>query len=157
MKSKRAIVVAASLLICVILFGSACRQNGAGDASHQHQAQKPEPSPTATAMTRRIPAFFKERPAAMDLPMTMPPQQFEGKVRQAYQVAKEIPQTLAQLPCFCYCDTVGHKSLHSCYETDHSAGCTVCVDSALMASQLKKQGLGDEQIREKLIAKYSGF
>lgn len=93
----------------------------------------------------------------MNLPMTMPPQQFEGKVRQAYQVAKEIPQTLAQLPCFCYCDTVGHKSLHSCYETDHSAGCTVCVDSALLASQLKKQGLGDEQIREKLIAKYSGF
>jgi hypothetical protein len=29
------------------------------------------------------------------------------------------------------------------------------VDSALLASELKQQGLGDAEIRDKLIAKYS--
>lgn len=54
-----------------------------------------------------------------------------------------------------YCGAVGHKSLHSCYEDEHSAGCAVCVDSALFASELKQQGLGDAEIRDKLIAQYS--
>ena len=57
-------------------------------------------------------------------------------------------------PCFCYCGAIGHKSLHSRYEDEHSAGCTVCVDSALLASELKKQALGDAEIRNRLIAKY---
>jgi hypothetical protein len=87
---------------------------------------------------------------------TLSPDQFSGKVKKAYQVAKEIPQTLAQLPCFCYCDTIGHKSLHSCYEDDHATGCTVCVDSALSASELKQQGISDGEIRDRLIAKYGG-
>jgi hypothetical protein len=145
----------ACLLLCPIILASACHQNSANNASHNHQAQQSGSSPTP--MTRRIPAYFKEPPDVNSLPPTLQPEKFQGKTRDAYQVAKEIPQTLAQLPCFCYCDTIGHKSLHSCYEDEHSTGCTVCQDSALIASQLKKEGLSDSEIREKLIAKYGGF
>jgi len=144
-----------SLFLCLVLSGAACRQGTAEQTAHNHQAQ--QPSPAATALARRVPAYFKEPPDVKSLPATLPPERFDGKIRQAYAVAKEIPQTLAQLPCFCYCDTIGHKSLHSCYEDDHSTGCTVCMDSALIASQLKKQGLSDTDIRDKLIAKYSSY
>jgi len=145
------------LLLCIGVMITSCSQSSVRETAHNHEAQKQEPSPSATALTRRIPAFFKEPPDVKSLPPTLPPEQYQGKIRDAYQVARDIPQTLAQLPCFCYCDTIGHKSLHSCYEDEHSTGCTVCLDSALLASKLKKEGLSDQQIREKLIAKYSSF
>jgi hypothetical protein len=120
----------------------------------QHAQASPSASPSATTPARRVPAFFGAPPDVRTLPATLAPERFEGQVRLAYQVAKEIPGTLAQLPCFCYCDTIGHKSLHSCYEDEHSAGCGICLDSALMAYKLDKEGLAPMQIRERLIAKY---
>jgi len=141
------ISIAAALLI------SACNTNGQNTA-HNHHTPQPEASPTAAAPARRIPAHFKTPPDLRTLPPTLAPEQFTGETRAAYQVAKEIPVTLAQLPCFCYCDAIGHKSLHSCYEDDHSVGCGICKVSALLASKLKKEGLSDEQVRERLIAHY---
>lgn len=77
--------------------------------------------------------------------------------RNAYQAAREIPQTLAQIPCYCHCDqSLGHKSLHSCFEDDHASSCAVCVNEALMAYRLqKKQGLSAKEIRERIVAEFS--
>jgi hypothetical protein len=151
MRSEKKFIAAISLIACLIAALSAC--NRAESHSAQHQ---PQSTPAATALTRRVPAYYTEAPTLASLNPTLSPDQFSGKVKKAYQVAKEIPQTLAQLPCFCYCDTIGHKSLHSCYEDDHATGCTVCVDSALSASELKQQGISDGEIRDRLIAKYGG-
>lgn len=109
------------------------------------------------ARQARIPAHFESVPAVESLAPTLAPEQFTGKARQAYQVAKQIPQTLAQLPCYCYCDEEhGHKSLHSCYETEHSSMCAVCVNEALLAYRLEKQErLTPSQIRDRIIAEYS--
>lgn len=147
------IIVVASVLLGALPFVSAC-DSKSQNAAHNHQTQQPEASPSATASGRRIPAYFKTPPDPKTLPPTLSPAQFTGETREAYQVAKEIPVTLAQLPCFCYCDAIGHKSLHSCYEDDHSVGCGICKVSALMASKLKKEGLSDEQIRDRLIAHF---
>ena len=70
---------------------------------------------------------------------------------------KEIPRTIAQLPCYCHCDKgFGHKSLYTCFEDDHAAHCAVCVDEALLAYRLEKdEKLKPEQIRERIIAHYS--
>lgn len=143
-----------TLLLGTLPLMSGCGANISQKTAHNHQTQQPEASPSATAPGRRIPAHFKTPPDPKTLPPTLSPEQFTGETRAAYQVAKEIPVTLAQLPCFCYCDAIGHKSLHSCYEDDHSVGCGICKVSALMASKLKKEGLSDEQIRERLIAHY---
>ncbi|HKQ89517.1 MAG TPA: CYCXC family (seleno)protein [Blastocatellia bacterium] len=150
MRSEKRIIAAITLIVCLTAALQACNRSENHSAAQQHQ-----PQASTQAPARPIPAHFTVPQDLKSLKPTLPPEQFTGKVRKAYQVAKEIPQTLTQLPCFCYCDTVGHKSLHSCYEDDHSAGCTVCVDSALLASELKQQGLGDAEIRDKLIAKYS--
>jgi Protein of unknown function with PCYCGC motif len=111
----------------------------------------------STSPTPRIPAHYKDAKSAQPLAPTLDPQQFFGQARAAYQVAREIPETLAQLPCYCYCDEGhGHKSLHTCFETDHSSMCAVCVSEALMAYKLQKEdGLTSAQVRERIIAQYS--
>jgi hypothetical protein len=105
----------------------------------------------------RVPAHLTAAPAVKDLGPTLPPERFHGKVREAYQVAKAIPQTLAQLPCYCYCDEGhGHKSLHTCYESDHSSMCAVCVNEALLAYRLQtEEKLTPAQIRERIIAEFA--
>jgi hypothetical protein len=102
-----------------------------------------------------IPAHYESPPSS--LPPTLAPENFPGKQRAAYQAAKDIPQTLAQLPCYCYCDRgMGHKSLHSCFEDDHAAHCDVCTNEALLAYRLQKeQHLSAKQIRERIIAEFS--
>ena len=136
--------------------GSACSHGRADKPNPDPHQSHGQPSPSATA--RRIPSHFTEPPNVKSLPPTLNPADFKDKVRHAYQVAKDHPQLLAQLPCFCYCDSfIGHKSLYSCYVDDHSSGCSVCIDSALMAKQLSKEGLNAKEIRDKLITRYSNY
>lgn len=132
------------------------------------QRQTPNPAPVKSAMehsdshptpatrTARVPAY-QSATAAKDLGPTLAPDQFIGKTREAYRVAKQIPATLAQLPCYCECDRgFGHKSLHSCFEDNHASHCAVCVDEALLAYQLQtQQKMTPEQVRALIIEKYS--
>jgi hypothetical protein len=69
---------------------------------------------------------------------------------------REIPQTLARLPCYCHCDqSLVHKSLHSCFEDDHAAHCAICAGEALMGYKLEKEQKLSAQIRERIIAEYA--
>ena len=56
------------------------------------------------------------------LPKTLDPNVITGKDRRGYQVAKEIPEILAQLPCFCGCEAIGHESLLDCFIDGHGVG-----------------------------------
>ncbi|HKO59743.1 MAG TPA: CYCXC family (seleno)protein [Pyrinomonadaceae bacterium] len=115
------------------------------EASHASPRQKPP-----------VPAFMDASQVG-DLPPTLPAANFFGKAREAYAAAKEIPGTLAQLPCYCYCDqTFGHKSLHTCFVDDHASQCAVCVDEALLAYRLQKEEKKTpEQVRQIIIEKYA--
>jgi len=103
-----------------------------------------------------MPAHFEQAPSRSSLGPTLDPAQFTGLVRDAYRAAREIPQTLAQLPCYCHCDRgMGHKSLHSCYEGDHASHCAVCVNEALLALKLEKeQKLTPAQIRDRIVEQF---
>ena len=103
-----------------------------------------------------VPAFEVSLAALKNLAPTLAPEKFSGKQKLGYLAAKEIPQTLAQLPCYCHCDKgFGHKSLHTCFVDDHAAHCAICIDEALLALKLQKQEkLTPEQIRERIIAQY---
>ena len=121
------------------------------DVSHQHV-----PQPAATAESSRVPAHYETPPALSSLAPTLPPGKFTGLTRDAYKAVGEIPQTIAQLPCYCHCDEgFGHKSLQSCFVDDHAAHCAICAEEALAAYKLHKQGLTAEQIRERIVAQYS--
>ncbi len=56
------------------------------------------------------------------LPRALDPDLFKGKARQAYRIAREIPEILAQMPCFCGCEAFGHENLLDCFVDDHGAG-----------------------------------
>lgn len=103
----------------------------------------------------RVPAHYESAPDVGSLPVTLSPELFTGNKRLAYQVAREIPQILAQLPCYCHCDrSEGHRSLHSCFESEHGENCGICIGEALMAYKLNKQGVTASEIRKQIVAAY---
>lgn len=107
------------------------------------------------AVKGRVPAFYTTPPDLAVLPPTLSPELFTGNEKLAYKAAREIPQTLAQLPCYCHCDrSQNHKSLHSCFESEHGENCGICINEALMAYSLQKQGVAVSEIRKRIIAAY---
>jgi hypothetical protein len=96
-------------------------------------------------------------PSKSSLGPTLSPDTFSGPVRDAYRAVREIPVTIAQLPCYCHCDQgFGHKSLYSCFESDHASHCAVCVQEALLALKLEReQQMSPAQIRDTIIAQYA--
>ena len=84
---------------------------------------------------------------------TMDPSYFskDAKAQAAYQTAKDIPDVLAELPCFCGCMmALGHESNLFCFRDEHGSGCNICEDVALQARDLHKQGLSIQQIKERV-------
>jgi hypothetical protein len=69
----------------------------------------------------------------------------------AYDLAPKIPVVLHQQPCYCYCDRVGHNSLHSCFEGTHGARCTTCLRELYYSYQQHKKGKTAAQIRAGII------
>jgi hypothetical protein len=124
-------------------------------SSRRPSTSQPEVPVSAINLAALVPAHYESPPTS--LPPTLAPEKFPGKIRAAYQAAKDIPLTLAQLPCYCHCDrSMGHKSLHSCFEDEHASHCATCTDEALMAYRLQnEQHLSAKQIRERIIAAYS--
>lgn len=53
---------------------------------------------------------------------TLPPTMFSGRVREAYAIAREIPEVLDNLYCYCRCrENFGHLNLLSCYVDNHAS------------------------------------
>ena len=69
----------------------------------------------------------------------------------AYELAAKIPNVLHQQPCYCYCDRMGHNSLHSCFENTHGAQCATCLKELYYSYQQHKKGKTAAQIRAGII------
>jgi hypothetical protein len=69
----------------------------------------------------------------------------------AYELAAKIPNVIYQQPCYCYCDRMGHKSLHSCFEDTHGAQCSACLKELYYSYQMSKQHKTASQIRQGII------
>jgi Protein of unknown function with PCYCGC motif len=82
----------------------------------------------------------------------------DERTRAAYQVAKDIPEVLEQLPCFCGCMTsFGHKNNLFCFKDQHGSGCTLCQDIALDARKMHDAGMSIAQIQDNIKAKYARY
>jgi hypothetical protein len=80
----------------------------------------------------------------------------DEKTRAAYQTAKDIPEVLDQLPCFCGCmSSFGHKNNLFCFKDQHGSGCDMCQNIALDARRLHDQGMSIAQIQENIKTRYS--
>src|SRR5215468_8963438 len=69
----------------------------------------------------------------------------------AYELAAKIPNVLHQQPCYCYCDRMGHKSLHTCFENTHGAQCATCLKELYYAYTEHQKGKTATQIRKGII------
>jgi len=157
--NKKLGLIIVILVLGAVVVGLVQSQKGRNQAARidEHSSQKATSHTShSTGAPPRVPAY-QSVAETKSLGPTLAADQFIGKTRAAYKAAKEIPATLAQLPCYCNCDVgYGHKSLHSCFEDDHAAHCAVCVDEALLAYQLQtEQKMSPEQVRALIIEKYS--
>ena len=60
--------------------------------------------------------------AAAPAAQTLSPALFEGKTRDAYQAAMDVPEVLEQAPCYCGCmENNGHKNNLFCFKDSHGA------------------------------------
>jgi hypothetical protein len=111
----------------------------------------------AFAQGDKIPAFNTRPPMPGELLPILPTDQRVGENFKypyqvhAYELAAEIPGVINQLPCYCYCERVGHKSLHTCFESDHGAHCSICMKEAYYAFQQTKLKKTPAQIREGIV------
>lgn len=89
-------------------------------------------------------------------------------VQQAYQFAIANPDVVEQLPCYCGCGKVGHKSNYACYVSgtdatrgiqfdSHALGCSICVDITLDAMRLTREGKDIQHIRAYVDETYAQF
>lgn len=84
-------------------------------------AWRPEPAQLAAGPALSAGAAATA-PGRRETGPTLDPARFVGKAALAHQVAREIPDVLDQLYCYCECDKhAGHKSLLSCYTDGHAA------------------------------------
>lgn len=100
------------LVACLLTLSSAALGHAESVAEKapptQSEAAKPETPPATQSVS---------------LPATLPPDMFTGPVREAYQVATEMPEILNELNCHCGCKrSQGHASLLYCFTDDHAAG-----------------------------------
>ncbi len=71
-----------------------------------------------------------------------------ARVSAVYQQAREIAPTLDGLYCHCDCSKhSGHRSLLSCFESDHAAACDICLSEATIAYRMLKNGRTLDEIR----------
>ncbi len=123
----------ATLLLNGIVIFSMSRNSG------QHSGQLTSPA--------ALP-YFPSAAAAQPLPRTLEPGQFSNpSVAAAYEAAKGIPEVLAQQPCSCHCDRMGHRSLLDCFRTEHASYCDICMKEALFALREHRNGKSPKQIR----------
>lgn len=88
-------------------------------------------------------------------------------VQQAYQFAVANPEVLGAVPCYCGCGGIGHTSNYSCYVQsgagseivfdNHALGCSICVDIAIDAMRMTKEGKPIAEIRAAIDSTYGQY
>ena len=67
---------------------------------------------------------------------------------EAYAAARNAAATLDAVYCYCDCSKhAGHRSLLTCFESDHGAYCDICMGEAMLANQLAGRGTSLQDIR----------
>lgn len=138
------VILAAAIVVAVLILRETAKQ--------RQETQAPTPAEKPRGF---VPPYYADV-RGVPIPKTLPPEQFKVvKTRASYRVAGEIPQVLMQLPCYCWCDRIDHKSLLNCFVDNHGEYCGICQDSALWADKRLKERASAETIRQEVIANYS--
>ena len=107
--------------------------------SHGHATVHPDPRPGITSVNVLPAADVPNSPGA----------------REAYEAARGAPHVLDGLYCHCDCSKhSGHRSLLTCFESEHGSYCDVCMGEAMLASQMTASGSSLDAIRKAIDARF---
>lgn len=135
-------------------------------ASEPAIAESPaaEPRPVSTAPVRK-PDPDAPMPPLPVIPNMVPrPPQV---IAEAYEFAGRNPDVLEFVPCFCGCETAGHRANAHCFVQSrnedgsvaawepHGMGCAVCIDVARDSMQLRASGASVGDVRDAVESKYA--
>ncbi|NEZ42037.1 PCYCGC motif-containing (lipo)protein [Paenibacillus alvei] len=152
---KLALVI--SLLVLAIVTGCgnfSDSKEAEGHADHskgQHdRLMKNDDLRQITASVDELPPFLKDK---------------QKEMQQIYQLAATNSELLQYIPCYCGCGEVaGHKSNLNCFVAskeegkiewdDHGTRCGVCLDIAVEASLMLRDGKSMKEIRQTIDTKY---
>lgn len=94
-------------------------------------------------------------------------------VETGYRIAVKVPELLGAanvsgkdtvIPCYCFCDAMGHKNLLYCFfkdgrpggrYDDHAAGCNICYGQAMLAFLWNEAGASHAEIIKGMERKFS--
>lgn len=94
-------------------------------------------------------------------------------VEIGYKIAVKEPELLGNpdlsakdqgIPCYCFCDAMGHKSLLHCFLKegkvggefdDHASGCNICYGQAMLAFLWKNLGASSQEILKGMAERFS--
>ena len=102
-------------------------------------APHPDPRPGVTADKVLQPSMVPRTPGALE----------------AYEAARRVPQVLDGVYCHCNCSkSFRHRSLLTCFESDHGSRCDICMGEAMLAAQLADRGTSLAEIRQAIDARF---
>jgi hypothetical protein len=123
---------AVALVGVVMLQRPDASDGGRGALSGGNGSAHPTPRPGVTAVNVLPVSFVPRTPGAAE----------------AYAAARAAAATLDGVYCHCDCSKhAGHRSLLTCFESDHGAYCDVCMGEAIAARGMAQQGRPLEEIR----------
>ncbi|MFE5322652.1 PCYCGC motif-containing (lipo)protein [Paenibacillus sp. NPDC056579] len=137
-------------LVALTVVVSACSSpanqaaSSSSHAAHQQHAPNGDLQETTASITK-LPSFLdKQRP----------------EIKQAYQIAASVVDVLQWVPCYCGCgESANHLSNKNCFIKevkedgsvvwdDHGTRCGVCMEIAVTAARMKKDGKSNKEIRD---------
>ena len=146
--------------------GSTLAENQPSSEQESETPERPAPPPTPVDRTP-VPSADAQMPPLPPVSNMVP--RAPEVVRDAYIFAAQRPDILEYVPCFCGCETAGHKRNADCFvasrnddgsvrEWDtHGMACTICVDVARDAMQLSASGASTDDIRAAVESKYAAY
>lgn len=124
----------------------------------------PPPAPAARTPTPPPGAPLPPLPTVSNLVPRSP-----QVIRDAYIFAAQHPEVLDYVPCFCGCETRGHRRNADCFVESrnpdgtvrawdtHGMACIICIDVARDAMQLRASGARVTDIRAAVESKYAAY
>jgi hypothetical protein len=157
-KSKRLIQGFLAFLVIIGIVSAWFLSGGSGGSSSSTSASL---APTSVD-PNTLPASLKNRlvlPAnpLPKRPYTLEPSTFpDPEVQKSYQAARDVPEVLEHMPCYCGCFTnAGHRNNLDCFKDNHGEHCALCRAIAVESKAMAEQGLPVEQINIAINEKYA--
>lgn len=158
---KKSHLLLASIPLAVMLIGFGCSTLSSSQplpSTAHKQSLKANQTQDKYGEIEETTASLNQLPSFLD--------QAAPKIKLAYQAAAQNEDLLRYIPCYCGCGiSEGHKNNLDCFIKgktadgkiiwiDHSVRCDTCMNIALEAAEMKKQGKSPTQIRQAIDNKY---